>query len=247
MQNTKVILITGAAKRLGAALTQYFHQKGYNIVLHYCHSKDEAEKLEKELNNIRDDSVYLLAADFNQLKNYHSFIAEAHQVWGRLDGLINNASSFYPTKIGEMIEEQWYDLFATNTKAPLFLSQAIFPFLQATQGCIVNIIDIHGKKPLKDYLIYSMAKASLSMLTLALAQECAPLVRVNGVAPGSFIWPEGINELSMALRERLIEKTPLHRQGTVEDITGAVNYFFEAKFVTGQVLGVDGGRSIKFE
>lgn len=247
MQKTKVILITGAARRLGAALARYFHHKNYNIVVHYRHSKAEAGQLARDLNEIRANSAYLLQADFSQTVDYQTLLAEAHNVWGRLDALINNASSFYPTKLGEITTEQWYDLFASNAKAPLFLSQAAFPFLQQTKGNIINIIDIHGKKPLKNYAVYSMAKASLSMLTLALAQECAPTVRVNGVAPGSFIWPEGINELSAALRERLLQKTPLQKQGSVNDIAGAVNYFLKAKFVTGQILGVDGGRSIKFE
>lgn len=247
MQTTKVLLITGAAKRLGAALTAYFHDKQYNIVLHYGHSKLEAEALADKLNAIRANSVFLLQADFNEAINYNNFISQAYQTWGRLDGLIHNASSFYPTKFGEITEQQWYDLFASNAKAPLFLTQAAFPFLEQTEGSIINIIDIHGKKPLKNYAVYSTAKASLSMLTLALAQECAPKVRVNGVAPGSFIWPEGINELSQDLREKLLQKTPLQRQGTVNDIAEAVDYFLNAKFVTGQILGVDGGRSIKFE
>lgn len=247
MQNTKVIFITGAAKRLGAALTHYFHQKNYNIILHYRQSQQEAEQLSESLNAIRENSVYTLAADFNQRLDYPALLLEAHNVWGRLDALINNASSFYPTKLGEITEEQWVDLFASNGKAPLFLSQAALPYLQQVAGSIINIIDIHGKKPLKNYAVYSMAKASLAMLTLALAQECAPTVRVNAIAPGSFIWPEGVNELSSALRERLLQKTPLQKQGTVNDIAEAIDFLLNAKFVTGQILGVDGGRSIKFE
>src|SRR5262249_4274422 len=138
----------------------------------------------------------------------------------------------------------WQELFASNAKAPLFLSQAAWPYLQKTAGSIVNIIDIHGKKPLKNYAVYSMAKASLAMLTLALAQECAPQVRVNAVAPGAFIWPEGVNALSAAQQQQILQKTPLQKQGTVADIAAAVNYLLEAEFVTGQILGVDGGRSI---
>lgn len=247
MQNTKVIFITGAAKRLGAALTQYFHQKNYNIILHYRQSQQEAEQLSKSLNAIRKNSVYPLAADFNQQLDYPALLSEAHNIWGRLDALINNASSFYPTKLGETTEEQWYDLFASNAKAPLFLSQAALHYLQDVGGSIINIIDIHGKKPLKNYAVYSMAKASLSMLTLALAQECAPTVRVNGIAPGSFIWPEGVNELSAAQRKKVLQQTPLQKQGTVNDIAEAIDFFLNAKFITGQILGVDGGRSIKFE
>jgi pteridine reductase len=242
MTKIKVMLITGAARRLGAAMVKFFHQQGYSIILHYRNSKAQAEALAAELNAKRSDSVKLIRADFAKDINYETWLSEAIGNWGCLDVLINNASGFYPSKLGAITAENCYDLFASNAQAPLLLSQAALPYLNKSNGSVVNIIDIHGIKPLKDYIAYSMAKAGLHMLTLALARECAPTVRVNGVAPGSILWPEDSSELSTQQQTKLLSKIPLARQGKVEEIITTVNYLISAEYVTGEIIAVDGGR-----
>lgn len=244
MSETKVMLITGAARRLGAAMIMFFHQEGYNIILHYHKSKVSAEVLAEELNAKRANSVKLVSADFAMAMNYDAWLKKALSGWERLDVLINNASSFYPTKLGEITADKCYDLFASNAQAPLLLSQAALPYLKQAQGNIINVIDIHGSRPLGNYIAYSMAKASLQMLTLGLAKECAPEVRVNGVAPGSILWPEGNAELSLQQQKKLLGKVPLAKQGQVKDIITTVNYLITAEYVTGEIIAVDGGRSL---
>ena len=225
MLSNKVVLITGAAHRLGATTARMLHGEGMNILLHYRHSRDAAEVLQTELNDIRPDSVKLLQADLHDTQSLPGLIEEAVNAWDRLDVLINNASSFYPTPIGSVTEAQWDDLIGSNLKAPLFLSQAAAPYLRQHQGCIVSIVDIHAERPLKEFPVYSMAKAGLVMLTKSLACELGPEVRVNAVAPGAILWPENL--------------------GAPEDIARAILYLVrDAGYVSGQVITVDGGRSL---
>ena len=242
MLSNKVVLITGAAHRIGATTARMLHAEGMNILLHYRHSRDAAETLQTELNDIRPDSVKLLQADLHDTQSLPGLIEEAVNAWGRLDVLINNASSFYPTPIGSVTEAQWDDLIGSNLKAPLFLSQAAAPYLRQHQGCIVSIVDIHAERPLKEFPVYSMAKAGLVMLTKSLACELGPEVRVNAVAPGAILWPENLGE---AEKEKIISRTFLKRQGAPEDIAKAILYLVrDAGYVSGQVLTVDGGRSL---
>lgn len=242
MLTNKVVLITGAAHRIGATTARILHAEGMNILLHYRHSRDAAETLQTELNDIRPDSVKLLQADLHDTQSLSGLIEEAVKLWDRLDVLINNASSFYPTPIGSVTEAQWDDLIGSNLKAPLFLSQAAAPYLRQHQGCIVSIVDIHAERPLKEFPVYSMAKAGLVMLTKSLACELGPEVRVNAVAPGAILWPENLGE---AEKEKIISRTFLKRQGAPEDIAKAILYLVrDAGYVSGQVLTVDGGRSL---
>lgn len=242
MLSNKVVLITGAAHRLGATTARMLHGEGMNILLHYRHSRDAAEALQTELNDIRPDSIKLLQADLHDTPSLPGLIEEAVNAWDRLDVLINNASSFYPTPIGSVTEAQWDDLIGSNLKAPLFLSQAAAPYLRQHQGCIVSIVDIHAERPLKEFPVYSMAKAGLVMLTKSLACELGPEVRVNAVAPGAILWPENLGE---AEKEKIISRTFLKRQGAPDDIARAILYLVrDAGYVSGQVITVDGGRSL---
>lgn len=242
MLSNKVVLITGAAHRIGATTARMLHAEGMNILLHYRHSRDAAEALQTELHDIRPDSVKLLQADLHDTPSLPGLIEDAVKVWDRLDVLINNASSFYPTPIGSVTETQWDDLIGSNLKAPLFLCQAAAPYLRQHQGCIVSIVDIHAERPLKEFPVYSMAKAGLVMLTKSLACELGPEVRVNAVAPGAILWPENLGE---AEKEKIISRTFLKRQGAPEDIAKAILYLVrDAGYVSGQVLTVDGGRSL---
>ncbi len=242
MLSNKVVLITGAAHRLGATTARMLHGEGMNILLHYRHSRDAAEALQTELNDIRPDSIKLLQADLHDTQSLPGLIEEAVNAWDRLDVLINNASSFYPTPIGSVTEAQWDDLIGSNLKAPLFLSQAAAPYLRQHQGCIVSIVDIHAERPLKEFPVYSMAKAGLVMLTKSLACELGPEVRVNAVAPGAILWPENLGE---AEKEKIISRTFLKRQGAPDDIARAILYLVrDAGYVSGQVITVDGGRSL---
>ena len=242
MLSNKVVLITGAAHRIGATTARLLHAEGMNILLHYRHSREAAEALQAELNDIRPDSVTLLQADLHDTHKLPQLIEDAIKVWGQLDVLINNASSFYATPIGTVTEEHWDDLIGSNLKAPLFLSQAAAPHLRQHQGCIVSIVDIHAERPLKEFPVYSMAKAGLVMLTKSLACELGPEVRVNAVAPGAILWPENLGETE---KEKIISRTFLKRQGAPEDIARAILYLIrDAGYVSGQVLTVDGGRSL---
>jgi pteridine reductase len=242
MLTNKVVLITGAAHRIGATTARMLHAEGMNILLHYRHSREAAEALQAELNNIRPDSVSLLQADLHDTHSLSVLIENAIKVWGQLDVLINNASSFYATPIGTVTEEHWDDLIGSNLKAPLFLSQAAAPYLRQHQGCIVSIVDIHAERPLKEFPVYSMAKAGLVMLTKSLACELGPEVRVNAVAPGAILWPENLGESE---KEKIISRTFLKRQGAPEDIAKAILYLIrDAGYVSGQVLTIDGGRSL---
>jgi pteridine reductase len=240
----KVVLITGGAKRVGAAVCRRLHGAGANLMLHYRTSAGEARLLQAELNHQRKDSVALIQADLLDLAKLPSLVDQTVQTFNRLDAVVNNASSFHPTPVGEISEEDWEDLIGANLRAPLFIAQAAAPALKKTQGSIVNITDIHAERPLKNYVVYSVAKAGLVGLTRSLARELAPEVRVNAVAPGPILWPddEEFDELS---RQRIISHTPLKREGTPEDIAKAVHFLLaEATYVTGETVNVDGGRHV---
>ena len=237
------VLITGAAKRVGAAIARQLHATGANILIHYRQSAAEADKLAAALNSVRPHSAVALAGDLLATATLPDLMHRAVTAFGRLDVLINNASSFYPTPLGSITEAQWDDLFGTNLKAPLFLAQAAAPHLKATRGLILNLVDIHSQRPLPDHVIYCAAKAGLAMLTRALARELGPDIRVNGIAPGPVLWPEG--GMDEALQAKIISRTALRRSGSPEDIAKAALFFFkDAPYVTGQILAVDGGRSI---
>lgn len=241
--NGKVVLITGAAKRLGAAVARTLHQAGANIAIHHRSSRAEAERLIQELNTARSDSAHGLVADLLDFAALPGLIERTVQRFGRLDVLFNNASTFYPTGVGSITETQWNDLLGTNLKAPLFLAQAATPHLRKTHGLILNMVDIHGQRPLPEHPVYSTAKAGLIMLTRSLARELGPEIRVNAIAPGPILWPE--HGLAPELQTAIIEKTVLKRHGDPEDIARAALFFAkDAPFVTGQILAVDGGRSI---
>ncbi|HHM04232.1 MAG TPA: pteridine reductase [Gammaproteobacteria bacterium] len=241
----KVALITGAAHRVGAAIAETLHRGGMNVVVHYRHSREAAEALQRRLVAHRAASVVLLRGDLLNSAALPALVGEAAAVWGRLDVLVNNASSFYPTPLGEVSEAQWDDLLGTNLKAPFFLAQAAAPLLTAAGGAIVNIVDIHAERPLKNHPVYSIAKAGLVMLTRALARELGPAVRVNAVAPGAILWPE--HGASAETRHYIISRTALKRQGDPLDVARAVRYLVqEADYMTGQVLTVDGGRSLSY-
>ena len=240
----KVVLITGGAKRVGAAICRRLHARGANLMLHYRASAGEARLLQAELNNARAGSVALIQADLLDLAKIPSIVEQTVQRFGRLDALVNNASSFFPTPLGSISGSQWDDLVGTNVRAPTFLAQAAAAPLRRAQGAIVNITDIHAERPLKSYLVYSVAKAALTGLTRALARELAPEVRVNAVAPGPILWPddEQFDEVS---RQRIISHTPLKREGTPDDIARAVMFLLaDAPYVTGETINVDGGRHV---
>ncbi|HEX2668598.1 MAG TPA: pteridine reductase [Gammaproteobacteria bacterium] len=247
MKNTsklagRTALVTGAAKRLGAATARALHAEGMNLLLHYNRSEAEAAALAKELNGIRRDSAATAQADLANTQGLESLVKAALQ-WEGLDVLVNNASSFRPTPIGSIGEDDWDDLMGSNLKAPLFLAQAAAPHLKKNHGCIVNMIDIHAYRPLREHTVYCAAKAGLVMLTLSLAKELGPEVRVNGVAPGPVLWPE--TPMDAATKKSILEATALKRKGSPEDVAGAIIYLVrDADYVTGQILAVDGGRSI---
>lgn len=239
----RTALITGAAHRIGNAITRCLHEAGADIVLHYRSSRSGAEALQRELNGYRPDSVALVQADLHDTAQFPALAEQAQQAFGRLDILINNASSFYPTPVGEITEQHWDDLIGTNLKAPLFLSQALAPYLRRDNGCIVNMVDIHADRPLRAHPVYSMAKAGLVMLTKSLAAELGPEIRVNAIAPGAILWPD--TEMDQQAKEEIIGRTFLKRRGDPTDIAGAVRFLVrDATYVTGQVLAVDGGRSL---
>lgn len=241
-KNQKVALITGAARRVGACIAEIFHNNNYCVIIHYRHSRDEAQALANKLNSKRADSAVILQADLDDELSYEKFIFSAQKIWNRLDVLINNASSFAPTPIGKITLHDWNHLLNSNLKAPLFLSQAAAQFLKKSRGNIINITDVHADFPMKNYIVYSCAKAGLSMLTQSLALELAPDIRVNAVAPGNVIWPEGINEKSDAEKKAIIEATLLKKQISPDDIAQAALFLAEQSAITGQTIRVDGGR-----
>jgi pteridine reductase len=240
----KVVLITGGAKRVGAGICRKLHAAGASLMLHYRASAGEARLLQAELNHTRPKSVALIQADLLDVAKLPSLVEQTLTTFGRLDALVNNASSFFPTPIGEITPALWDDLIGTNLRAPTFLAQAAATALRRSQGAIVNITDIHAERPLKSYVVYTVAKAGLTGLTRSLARELAPEVRVNAVAPGPILWPddEQFDELS---RQRIVSHTPLKREGTPDDIARAVHFLLvDASYVTGMTIAVDGGRHI---
>ncbi len=243
----KVVLITGGARRVGAVIARHLHAHNMRIIIHYRSSAKEAQALCDELNKIRADSAAILSADLNNTQTLSPLIQAAQQIWGTLDVLINNASNFYPTPLGTVTEQQWDDLSASNLKGPFFLAQAAAPLLTQQQGCIINLVDIRARQPLKDFSAYCIAKAGLLMLTKVLAKELAPQVRVNAIAPGVVLWPDDENEYDESTRTRILARTPLKRAGTPEDIAKTALFLInQADYITGQVIAVDGGRTLDY-
>ena len=240
----KVALVTGAARRIGAAIARRLHAGGYDLALHYRSSQAEMDALLAELDSARAGSAIALQADLAEFDRLPELIAQTVGRFGRLDALVNNASAFYPTPIGGTTPAQWDELFASNARAPFFLAQAAAPHLKAARGGIVNLVDIHAEQPLAGHAVYGMAKAALRLLTKALAVDLAPEVRVNAIAPGAILWPE--HGKDAASQDALIPRTPLGRIGNPEDIAGCVAWLLgdASGYVTGQTLRVDGGRGI---
>jgi pteridine reductase len=238
----KSVLITGAARRIGAVLARTFHDAGANLVLHYRGSAADATELAADLNAARPGSAVTVQADLTDLARLPQLVEAAQRAFGGLEVLINNASSFYPTPVGEIDARAWNDLVGSNLQAPLFLSQAAAVALRSARGLVLNMVDIHGVRPLRNYTVYSVAKAGLIMLTKSLARELAPEVRVNAIAPGPVMWPEGADR---ELETKIISRTLLKRAGSPTDVARAALFFAtEAPYVTGLVLAVDGGRSV---
>jgi len=238
----KTILITGAAKRIGAAMARGLHGSNMDVIIHYNTSSNEANELASELNAIRPDSAYLIAADLLDKDKIESFIDQAWSFKQRLDVLINNASVFYPTPIDKISATQWGNMIDINLMAPLFLSTIASSRLEKNNGCIINLTDIHAERPLKNYSLYSISKAGLTMQTKALAKELGPKIRVNAISPGAILWPDNIND---KLKKTILDRTILKQQGKVIDIVNAAYFLIEnADYMTGQILTIDGGRTI---
>ena len=243
-QANRVALITGAARRIGASIATQLHQAGFRVVIH-CHQSTVAgQKLVDEMNHRRKNSALMLSADLMIKQEAIDLMTNSIAWASRLDLLVNNASIFTKTRMDNVHDDEWERLFTTNVKAPFWLSQSAYPHLAAHHGSIINITDIHAKKPLKDYSIYCQSKAALAMQTQSLAREFAPLVRVNAVAPGATMWPEQENQLSREIQQKIIERTPLKRHGDPAFIAQAVMALAENPFITGQTLSVDGGQEI---
>ena len=241
----KVVLVTGGAKRVGAAICRRLHAAGAMLAVHYRSSMQEALALQDELNTLRPGSVSAFGADLLDVDALQPLVQAIVARFGRLDALVNNASSFFATPLDAIDEQQWHDLFGTNLKAPLFLAQAAADELRRRHGCIVNIADIHAERPMHGHLLYSVAKSGLAALTRGLAQEMAPQVRVNAVAPGVIIWPEGEKWADVEQRRKIVAHTLLKREGEPDDVAKTVAFLIQdAPYITGQVIAVDGGRSI---
>ena len=241
--DAKCALVTGGSKRIGAVTVRFLHQAGYNVIIHCRLSRQAADDLAQALNSERPDSAKVIQGDLNNETIYDKLIEQAHQCWNRLDVLINNASSFYPTPIGSITLDDWDNLVNSNMKAPLFLAQAAAPYLKRTEGNIINMIDVHGQRPMKDHPVYCAAKAGLVMLTMSLAKELGPDIRVNGVAPGAILWPE--NDMPEHTKKLILERTSLKRPGEPIDIAKTILFLAkDADYITGQIISVDGGRSL---
>lgn len=241
--NGKWALITGAGKRLGECTARTLHQHGANIAIHYRGSEKPAQELADSLNGLREGSAFTVQADLLDNDALNNLVDQVVAHTGQLDILVNNASSFYPTPLGTVTEDQWADLIGSNLKAPLFLSQAALPYLRKDNGVIINIVDIHSQRPLKEHTVYGPAKAALAMLTKTLAKDLAPEVRVNGVSPGAILWPdEGMPE---KVAQSIINQVPMKRVGDPTDIARTVLFLIkDAPYITGQIIAVDGGRSV---
>ena len=240
---SKTILITGAARRIGAAIARHLHREGMTIIIHYNHALDEAKTLENEFNRARSGSGFALQGDLTQSQGLPSLVEQALGFTGQLHGLINNASIFMANNADGVCEATWSQLLDCNLKAPYFLSQLCYPHLKKSSGAIINITDIYSERPLKNYSVYSISKAGLAMATKTLAKEFAPHVRVNAIAPGTTLWPEANNELSMEIKDEIIQRIPLNRQGDPAIVAKTAQYLLEdATYMTGQSLTLDGGR-----
>ncbi|HIG35983.1 MAG: pteridine reductase [Gammaproteobacteria bacterium] len=239
----KWALVTGGAKRIGATIAETLHNNGFNVAIHYNSSSDSAEQLCAQFNAKKQDSSIAIGADLLDQSSLENLIPSLIEKTKRLDVLVNNASTFYPTPIEKIALEDWENLFGTNLKAPLFLSKYAAKYLRQSRGTIINIIDIHSKKPLKDHPIYGSAKSGLAMLTRSLASDLAPAVRVNGISPGLILWPE--NNPSDQVKNNILQQIPLKKIGTSEDIANCVLFLIEdAPYITGEIIAVDGGRSM---
>ena len=239
----KNVLITGAAKRIGAACARLLHNEGCNVFLHYRSSAAEAQQLCAELNHQRPGSAKIMQADLLNMAELEAVAKEAYMAWGGIDVLVNNASSFYPTTVSDVTERQWNELLGSNLKAPFFLAKALAKTLADNNGCIVNIVDIHAERGLSGYPVYSISKAGLAAMTKILAKELGPEVRVNGVAPGAILWP--YNDLSEPAKQEILQRVTLKRNGEPVDIAKAVLFLIkDADYITGQILTVDGGRTL---
>ncbi|MBT7950431.1 MAG: pteridine reductase [Gammaproteobacteria bacterium] len=239
---SKTVLITGAAHRIGAAIARDLHNSGMNIIIHHHNSAEAASNLGKELNASRTDSAYLVQGDLLAPDSYAEIVQQAFGFKQRLDVLINNASTFFPTRLGEIDLEQWQSIIGVNLQAPLFLTQQAAPHLAEHKGCVINMTDIHGLRPLRDHAVYSSAKAGLLMLTQALAKDLAPAIRVNAISPGAILWSQDMPEDKQS---EIINRTALKKTGSLEDITNAVRFLInDADYMTGQVLTIDGGRTL---
>jgi pteridine reductase len=240
----KVALVTGSAKRVGASLVRALHAKGFRVIVHYRSARQEADALVDELNASRADSAKSCSADFSQSKEVEKLARESLACFGRVDLLVHNASSFYPTPIDEATEDQWQEIMGSNAKAPFFLSKALASEIAKRKGSIINLVDIYAERPMRDHSIYCMAKSALRSMTLSLARELAPDVRVNAIAPGAILWPE--NE-DPSRQEKILKQTPLQRAGSVDDLIGVLLFLAcDAPFITGQIITVDGGRSLSW-
>lgn len=241
----KVVLVTGGAKRVGAAICRRLHAAGAQIAIHYRSSDQEALALQRDLDDLRPKSAAVFQADLLDLHSLPQLVHKVVKKFGQLDALINNASSFYATPLSDINESQWQDLLGTNLKAPLFLAQAAAAELRRRHGCIVNITDIHAERPMHGHLLYSVAKSGLVALTRGLAQEMAPHVRVNAVAPGVIVWPESADWMDEEQRRKIVAHTLLKREGDPDDIAKTVAFLIQdAPYITGQIIAVDGGRSV---
>ncbi|MFC3150869.1 pteridine reductase [Litoribrevibacter euphylliae] len=248
MNANKTILITGASQRLGAAMTRAFHQNDFTVIIHYNQSHTEADALATELNELCPNSAFLCQGKLSDIEKIKEQVTA---ITDHLDVLINNASSFYPTQIGEVSETQWDDLFESNAKAPLFLTQALLPLLNKrheknnTPGSVINMLDIHAQRPLKDHTVYCMAKAANQMMTQSLAKELAPRIRVNGIAPGAILWPDQDGEIANSYKQQTLEKIPSQRLGSIEDIVETALFLgCGPSYITGEIISVDGGRRL---
>lgn len=240
----KTALITGAARRIGAQTAQTLHENGANIIIHYRHSGEDALKLINQLNALRPHTAVIIQADLLNINEVNHLALLAFNAFNGLDILVNNASTYYPTPLGEISETNWDDLIGTNFKAPLFLSQACYPALKQSNGIIINMLDIHARSPLKDHITYSCAKAAEAMLTRSLALEMSPEVRVNGIAPGAILWPQDEKGIDSKTRQKMLQQIPLKRTGRPSDIADAILFLISSDYISGQIIVVDGGRQL---
>jgi pteridine reductase len=247
MQENKVALITGSAKRVGACIAKRLHQSGMHIAIHYHHSEADAQQLCDHFNTVRAQSAITIQADLAHNYQLPQLITTTLKTWGRLDVLVNNAAAFDSTPLQTVEAKDWEAVLNSNLTAPFFLSLAAAPHLKKTRGCIINMVDIRGTQPLKHYTPYCISKAGLIMATKSLALEWAPEIRVNGIAPGVVLWPDETNATDQKIQEKIIARTPLKRAGTPEDAANAAYFLIEeAPYITGQVIAIDGGRSLAY-